>query len=85
MSVAIEFEHAPVASSLEWRKRYAKTSSARCASTVVRSCTLKSVRMPTVWLLMYSTVAPMARGGEGDIHGNNVVQESALQALVPIF
>ena len=30
--------------------------------------------MRTVWLLMCSTVAPMARGGGGDIPGNNLGQ-----------
>ena len=37
---------------------------------VVGSITFKSVRMHTVCLPMCSTVAPMARGGRGDITGN---------------
>ena len=35
------------------------------------------VRMRTVWLLMCSTVAPMARGGGGDIPGNDLGQRDA--------
>ena len=35
---------------------------------------LKSVRMPTVWLPMCSTGAPMARSGGGNIPGNNLGQ-----------
>ena len=33
--------------------------------------------MRTVWLLMCSTVAPMARGGGGDIPGNDLGQRVA--------
>ena len=35
---------------------------------------MKSVRMPTVWLPMCSTGAPMARAGGGNIPGNNLGQ-----------